>query len=823
MLRLLFFLFIAIPITANGQRNGAPGAANSITGSIAGILMDSVTRTPIEYAAIGILDDVSGKVVNGGLSDDRGAFRISELPLQKYRVQISFIGYTAKVIHNVALTPQKPDFDCGLVLLAPESQLLEEVKVLGEAALIEAKPDKIIYNAERDVTSAGGDASDVLRKVPLLTVDLDGNVSLRGSENVKILINGRPSGMFSNNVADALKMMPADQIKSVEVITSPSAKYDGEGTAGIINIITRKKNIEGLAGSVDLTAGTRHHRANGNLNYGKGRLGINISGGGHYSRPQTGETTFRREESIDATNSLLTQDGVSESSRLGFRTNAGLEYNINAFNAISSSFSYRGHDNKSINKVSSLYEVDSEIIDTYERLVDGKTSRTGWDWETDYKLNFPDKEKEWSIAVEIDHDDDNSDFAYDQDYIIPAGLQSNVESNLNEGDNTEITLQTDYTHPFSERVKLETGLKGTLREIKSDFRFNTYDPDLNEWIADPGRTDIFHYNQNVYAGYGSASMQLGKKINLIAGVRLEITGLKGEFEFFDNPFRNEYINVLPSVTLAKKTGQFNMIKVSYNQRIQRPNQRHINPFIEYNDNRDISYGNPSLFPELVHQVEVGSTFFIKGSMLNITVFGRRTEDLIENLLTINEEGISESTYYNFGRRTAIGTNVFGSVNIGEKFSVRGGFDVNAWQSEGEFEDESLTNTGFDYNGRINLTWSISETLKMEGFSFFRSPVTTVQGKNPSWSMMSFGIKKELFKKRLSLGVNFTEPFRENIAFVREIEGEDFYQYSRSLRPMRSIGVNIGYRFGKLDFKERTGKKKVNNNDLKEEEGIDNNF
>lgn len=823
MLRLLFFLFIAIPITANGQRNGAPGAANSITGSIAGILMDSVTRTPIEYAAIGILDDVSGKVVNGGLSDDRGAFRISELPLQKYRVQISFIGYTAKVIHNVALTPQKPDFDCGLVLLAPESQLLEEVKVLGEAALIEAKPDKIIYNAERDVTSAGGDASDVLRKVPLLTVDLDGNVSLRGSENVKILINGRPSGMFSNNVADALKMMPADQIKSVEVITSPSAKYDGEGTAGIINIITRKKNIEGLAGSIDLTAGTRHHRANGNLNYGKGRLGINISGGGHYSRPQTGETTFRREESIDATNSLLTQDGVSESSRLGFRTNAGLEYNINAFNAISSSFSYRGHDNKSINKVSSLYEVDSEIIDTYERLVDGKTSRTGWDWETDYKLNFPDKEKEWSIAVEIDHDDDNSDFAYDQDYIIPAGLQSNVESNLNEGDNTEITLQTDYTHPFSERVKLETGLKGTLREIKSDFRFNTYDPDLNEWIADPGRTDIFHYNQNVYAGYGSASMQLGKKINLIAGVRLEITGLKGEFEFFDNPFRNEYINVLPSVTLAKKTGQFNMIKVSYNQRIQRPNQRHINPFIEYNDNRDISYGNPSLFPELVHQVEVGSTFFIKGSMLNITVFGRRTEDLIENLLTINEEGISESTYYNFGRRTAIGTNVFGSVNIGEKFSVRGGFDVNAWQSEGEFEDESLTNTGFDYNGRINLTWSISETLKMEGFSFFRSPVTTVQGKNPSWSMMSFGIKKELFKKRLSLGVNFTEPFRENIAFVREIEGEDFYQYSRSLRPMRSIGVNIGYRFGKLDFKERTGKKKVNNNDLKEEEGIDNNF
>ena len=821
MLRLLLILLIAIPLTGSGQRNGTPGAANSITGSITGILMDSVTRTPVEYAAIGILDAATGKVLNGGISDGRGVFRVIELPLQKYRVQISFIGYAAKVISNVELTPQKPDFDCGLILLAPESQLLEEVRVLGEAALIEAKPDKIVYNAERDVTSAGGDASDVLRKVPLLTVDLDGNVSLRGSENVKILINGRPSAMFSSNVADALKMMPADQIKSVEVITSPSAKYDGEGTAGIINIITRKKNIEGLAGSVDLTAGTRHHRGNGNINYGKGRLGVNISGGGHYSRPQTGETTFRREESIDATTSLLTQDGVSESSRLGFRTNAGLEYNINAFNAISSSFSYRGHENKRINTVSSLYEVESEIIDTYERLVNGKTSRTGWDWETDYKLSFPVKDKEWSIAVEVDHDDNNSDFEYDQNYFIPAGLLPIIESNLNEGDNLELTIQTDYTHPFSERFKLETGLKGTLRQIKSDFHFNTYDPDLNQWVTDPERTDIFHYDQNVYAGYGSASMQLGEKINLIAGVRLEFTGLKGEFEFFDNPFENEYLNVLPSVTLSKKMGQFNLIKVSYNQRIQRPNQRHINPFIEYNDNRDISYGNPSLFPELVHQVEFGTTFFVKGSMLNITVFGRRTEDLIENLLTINEEGVSESTYYNFGRRSAAGTNVFGSVNIGEKFSVRGGVDVNAWQTEGEFEDKSLTNTGFDYSGRINLTWSISETLRMEGFSYFRSPSSTVQGKNPSWSIMSFGVKKVLFKKRLSIGVNFTEPFRENIAFIREIEGEGFYQYSRALRPMRSFGVNAGYRFGKLDFKERTGKRKVNNNDLKEEEGLDN--
>src|SRR5688500_5411177 len=237
MPRYFFILLLVMPFVGSGQNAGPP--ANPITGSISGILMDSLTKLPVEYAAVGIVETGSGKVVNGGISDNKGAFKINDLPLREYQVQVSFIGYASKAVSKVILTPKKPDYDCGIILLAPESQLLEEIKVLGEAALIEARPDKIIYNAERDVTSAGGDASDVLRKVPLLTVDFDGNVSLRGSENVRILINGRPSGMFSSDVGEALKMMPADQIKSVEVITSPSAKYDGEGTAGIINKIGR--------------------------------------------------------------------------------------------------------------------------------------------------------------------------------------------------------------------------------------------------------------------------------------------------------------------------------------------------------------------------------------------------------------------------------------------------------------------------------------------------------------------------------------------------------------------------------------------------------
>ncbi len=816
MIRFLFFLVSVLPVLVFAQRPpNFLSTGSTLLGSIEGTLLDSITSEPVDYASIGIIDAQSGKIINGGISDERGVFHISELPVGTYTLQISFIGYSVKTLENIQLSLKKPDADLNIIILTPESKILNEIKVVGEAALVEFKPDKIVYNAERDVTSAGGDASDVLRKVPLLTVDFDGNVSLRGSENIKILINGRPSGMFNSNVAEALKMMPADQVKSVEVITAPSAKYDGEGTAGIINIITRKKNIEGLAGSVDFTGGTRSNRASGNLNYGRGRLGLNISGGGNYNPLQEGKTTFLRNDTGNGSLNKLTQEGTSASSRLGLRMNAAAEYNINAFNSINSSINFRRWNSDNDNHVKSIYNVDNTLIDSYIRTVDGSNGRSGLDWDLDYKHSFPKNDQEWTISLEVDKDQNKADFQYTEQFDFPDQLMT-MESNLNNGDNLEITGQSDYVHPFSEYITFETGIKGSIKKLKSDFQYIVFDPDISVWKTDPERTDVFHYDQNVYAGYGNTTIKLSKKITFIGGVRLELTHLLGDFDVFQNPFRNHYSNLLPSITVSKKTGLYNQLKISYNQRIQRPNQRYINPFIEYNDNRDISYGNPTLSPELVHQIEIGSTIFLKGNMINTSLFVRRTENLIENILTINDLGISESTYYNFGRRSSIGLNVFGSLNVVSGLSLRGGFDVNAWKEKGSLGGESLSNTGYDYNGRINITWSISESLKMEGFTFFRSPTFTVQGKIPNWSMMSFGVKKELFKKRVSIGINITEPFRQNLVFEKELEGIDFYQYSRTLRPVRSFGLSLSYRFGKIDFKDRTGKK--NNEPMEENAG-----
>jgi len=284
---------------------GGGGGGKSIKGKITGTLVDSLTGQPVAYATLVLKNEGKSREKDGALSDEEGKFK----------------------------------FDSNNILLVPSDYVLDEVEITGERSLIENRADKIVYNVEQDASVAGGDATDVLRKVPLLTVDLNGNVSLRGSNNVRILVNGKPSGMFANNVADALKMFPADQIKKVEVITSPSAKYDGEGSAGIINIVTKRENIEGISGSVNLSVGNRQNSLFGSLNAGKGRFGMSSNGSMFLMLPADGVTSFERFD-----NGVLTSfnEGITETSRLGQNGSLNAFYDFNAYNAINASATLRG-------------------------------------------------------------------------------------------------------------------------------------------------------------------------------------------------------------------------------------------------------------------------------------------------------------------------------------------------------------------------------------------------------------------------------------------------------------------------------------------------
>lgn len=818
MKRILLPLFLFFSFAAFSQGWGGGGNKTAqIKGKITGQIIDSLTNKPVEFATVVLINSEFGKQLDGVITDDKGKFKFTEVALKEYEIEVSFIGYVPRKVKKVKLTKKKPDLSLKNIFLIPSSLSLAEVEVTGERSLIENRVDKIVYNADQDVTNSGGDASDVLRKVPMLSVDLEGNVSLRGSQNVRILINGKPSGIFANSVADALKLIPSDEIKKVEVITSPSAKYDGEGSGGIINIITKRKGVEGFSGSVNTSVGTRQNNAVVSLSASKGRFGINGSGSTYYSWPRTGTLTFDNMQTQDGFTNISSQTGDSETSRLGFNGKFGAYYDINAYNSINSNFSFNGFTSDVEGETSTTNTLPSiDFTETYLRTTQADALFSGFDWTTDYKKTYDKEDQELVFAYQLSENtnDRSSDLDQDSSYAFSEILEKNV----NDGKNIEHTIQVDYTHPFSKKLKMEVGAKTVIRDIKSDF--STKDLLTNTFIDD--RTDVFNYDQDVMAGYLSFNAELTKKYSLTAGARYEYTKYGGDFNSGEvEPFSDDYQNFLPSIILSRKLKGFSSIKLSYNKRIQRPSLYYINPYPEVSDRRNTTTGNPYLLPEITHQVDLSYNAYIKGTVIYASLFYKYTDDAIESILNptlINDSTvISNTSFANIGTRENIGFNIFSSKTI-KIWTIRANVNVSHYSGKGTLNGEEVEASAILYNAFVSSSFNFKKGWKAEMWGFWNSPQQTLQGFNPSFSMYSVGVKKDLWGKRGSIGLNVIDPFNETKNFKSELEGDNFSQTSNYALPFRSFGVNFSYKFGKLDFKAKSRKSSIKNDDVKQGEG-----
>jgi len=810
MKRLLLLTSIVILLCQLGtaQFGEFGGGGPKIKGKITGTVVDSLTNVEVGFATISLKREGRDKVINGTLSEDDGKFSFTDITPGKYEIEVSFLGYDAKVIRGIETTKKKPDYDIGSVLLASTDYLLDEVQITEKRSLFENKVDRIVFNAEDDSSVAGGDATDVLRKVPNLSVDLDGNVSIRGSSNIRILINGKPSGMFSSNVADALKMFPADQIKRVEVITSPGAKYDGEGSGGIINIVTKKANVEGIAGTLNGSLGNRQSNASANLNMGKGRFGSTINGSLFYSLPADGTFTFARSEFVNGGTTSLTQDGVTNTSRLGFRGTASAFYDFNAYNAINSSFSLRGFgfdtDGTSTGR---LIGVTGEEIYSFTNNTIGDNLNQGFDWNTDYTRKFEaNEQQELVIAYQLSKGDQDTDNSVDGFGTIEQFLRNELINNI--GENLENTLQIDYVQPLPKSMKLEVGTKGVLRDISSDSKFTDISGG-NGGVIDEARSNIFNYDQDVLAGYAQVNFVIGK-LQFITGMRYERTDIAGAFEDvdLDLDFENTYDNWLPSFTVSRGLSNFRNLKFSYSKRIQRPSLFNINPFYDVTDLTNVRVGNPLLNPEVTNQYEVSYNTRVAGFNIFGSTYYKRTNDIIEQILTI-ENAVSINTFDNVGTNNSFGVNMFVNKTI-NKFNIRFGGDVFTYDATGVVNGEARSNSAVNYQIFTNGEYSITGTLKADFFGFFRSDQPTLQGSTPSFSIFGIGVRKDI--KSLSLGIRIIEPFSANKEFNTSQTGSTFEQVSGFSIPFRSIGVNVRYKFGKVDFKER--RSKIKNTDQK---------
>jgi ferric enterobactin receptor len=794
----LILLFTLIGFSAYAQMPGmgSRSSQNTVLGRITGNIIDSTTSNAVEFATVSLSKKGSKKVLNGATTDEKGNFKIENVKPGEYTLTIAFLGYLPKEV-EVETTPRKLDAKLSDIILTSNAKMLNSVEVTADG-LIENRVDKLVYNAEKDVTSTGGDASEVLKKVPMVTVDMDGNVSLRGSSNIRILLNGKPSGMMAGSVADALKMIPADQIKSVEVITSPSAKYDGEGSAGIINIITKKSNMQGFGGQLNTSVSRFSNRGNGNFSYKTGRVGFNAGFGGWWSWPRKTGNEIYRETYVPTGTDIFAQNGTTTSFRGGGRGRFGMDWDINQYNTLSFSLDVNGFSMYNRGNIgANLFFSDTSLADvSYNRFTNMDNDFSGYDFSTDYKKTFVKKDQELSFNFQYG---DNRTAAVNT-FNITDSINN---ASYNDGANKEMALQTDYTHPLNKNVKVETGVKGILRDINSNFTTQINNVEIG------AQSNNLTYAQDVAAGYVNSIASIGKNYQISAGVRAEQTFIQGRFQDNSLDFSNDYLNVLPAASFSRTFKKFQTVKLQYNKRIQRPSLFYLNPYNNSSDPRIQTVGDPTLRPEVSDKIEVGYSSFWKGTMINTAFFASVTNDVIEGLVLVNN-GLTVNTFRNLSKTYSYGANVFGSVSPIKNLTIRG--NVNVYYNVIESVVLNRTNEGLMYNINGFFTYQLPKNLTIEGFAFMNSPRITAQGTNPSFSMMSFGMKKEFNKKKMSLGLNIINPLKRNLEFKSESSGANFYQTSNFIIPFRSVGVSFNWNFGKLEFRNKEDKK---NNDLKQ--------
>jgi outer membrane receptor protein involved in Fe transport len=801
---------------------GALTAAAQGNSRITGTVSDSTSNKPVEFATIALNDPTTNKPVDGTVADDQGKFTLTKVADGNYVISITFIGFETKSIP--VRVGDKKEVDLGTIKISPVAQQLKEVTVEGERALIEERVDRTIYNAENDQTAKGGDATDVLKRVPLLTVDMDGNVSLRGNQNITVLINNKPSSIVASNVADALKQIPADQIKTVEVITSPSAKYDAEGSAGIINIVTKKNNLQGLTMGIDVGAGNRGSNLGLNGNYRKGKMGFSLGGWGRANYNVKGN--FENEQITP--NGINVQTSGSRNRGLFGNYNFGWDYDINDKNSLAASvrFGVRNHKNFQDNLLAEFYSFDGALLSSSLRDAISDNASNNVDVSLTYTHLYAKPSRELSFQGLYGRNNNQNNFVNNQ-YSASDGSILERTKNLNDSYNQEATIQVDYQTPISTNQMFEIGGKNILRKAVSDFTYFRASGSDGEYVIDTDRnlSNNLNYDQNVTAGYLAYTLSTKKGYSFKAGSRYEYTTINAYTQTDDNIEIPAYGVVVPSVNVSKKL-KAGTLKASYNRRIQRPSIRFLNPNIQASNPLNVTIGNPTLDPEYTNNYELGYSTFFKGTTVNLTTFYRNTNDGIQSVRDViandpTDADTVRTTYQNIGSENAYGASLFMSVNIG-KLTLNGGGDVFYAMLDNNNPDPlyRASNEGWVLNGRIFGSYNLDKGWGLQFFSFGRGRQVQLQGTQGSFYMYSLAVRKEFNEKRGSVGIGFENFAQSNIKIKTSLESPVLTQRSTNIMYNSGVRVNFSYRIGKMSMENRPRRRArgINNDDLKEGDG-----
>ncbi len=772
--------------------------------TLSGNVQDKDGSIPLEYATITLTDTSNPQSINGGITDFNGAFSF-KTPAGVYDIKIEYISFK-----SVILKARKLDKDTalGTISLEIDAATLEEVTVVAEKTTVEFKLDKQVYNIGKDLTVRGGTVSDVLDNVPSVSVDVEGNVALRGNDDVRILINGKPSGLVGLNSTEALRQLPAESIERVEVITSPSARYDAEGSAGILNIILKRSKLQGLNGALTANVGNFGTRGlSANVNYRTGDFNI-FATGGYNIRGSEGNSSTTRVQP----NGLFVEEREFERERGGLNSNFGVEYYFNDNTSLTGSVVVRDSDNEN-GSVNNITETENEDTFLTRRLA----PESEQDFTTQYSLNFDRRwENDGNLSIELQYENSEEvEFVDISNVSLNSDIGIELETNETIEDQKRFFAQVDFVQPLGDDARFEAGYRGNLSELDTDFTVfdNIIDEDNEngDLLLNTDLSNSLIFNEEIHAFYTQYGTKVNK-FNFLLGLRLEYTNIEIEQQTISDFQSRDFTNLFPTLNINYEFNEKETVSLGYNRRIRRPRGFFLNPFPSRTSATTFFQGNPNLNPSLSNGLDISYLNRISKSLtLNGSIFFRRTEDTFQfvfletdqvAIVNGNEVAVLNRTPINLSRNDRIG--IEGTLTYSPNKKWRINANVNVFNSEtvGEFEGIDYGASNFTWTARLNnkytLPWGIDSQTRIN----YRGPSVNAQSENEGIFSVNLAFSKDLFKEKASIALSVSDLFnsrirRSNVNFP--FPGESAFQFRE-----RTVNLSFTYRFNQKKKREREG-------------------
>ncbi len=764
---------------------------------VKGKVIEASTKQPLEFVSVMVMDAVSNQPVAGTTTIQDGTFTVQSKKTNIY-INVSFIGFKTQVFKNLTVSKSNV-IDLKTISLAEDAQQLDEVTIRAEKSQTVFKLDKRVFNVGKDLSSTGASALEVLNNVPSVNVNIEGQISLRGSQGVQILINGKPSVLASEE-GNALGSITADMIEKIEVITNPSAKYDAAGTSGILNIVLKKSEKKGINGGISLNTGSPNNHSIG-LSLNRRTEKFNLFSQLGYGR-RTFPRTSRNTSLNKTTNDLLTTIGDSEKNETFFNFILGTDYHINEQNVITLSGRYAFEDEKENADQNYQFTNQAQVVtQSWNRKELTTASNPKWEYELQYKKDFKDHKDRSLLFSALGTSfgkDKNSDF--NNTTIIGANPNA-AQKAVTSFAEYQYTFKLDYTHPFQDTFTLETGAQYVIDDVSNDYEVQELVN--NNWVVDTNFSNVFSYKQNVFGLYSTLAYE-GEKWGIKGGLRLEATDLKTKLVTTNQNNNQKYTNLFPSFHTSYKVTEAVSLQAGYSKRIFRPELWDLNPFTSFRDNFNLSTGNPNLKPEFTDSYEITSIFKIEKGSLNFGIYHRATQDVIEEITTF-VNNVTTSKPDNIGTNNTTGVELNAKYSLTNKITFMGDFNYNRFKRRGQFAQTNFDFNGNQWSSRVTGKFKLPANFTLEATGNYRSKFKTVQSEVADNLFMNLGLRKKMFNGRLNANLSVRDLFASR---VREsiTNQPSFYQTSYSRRG-RFITVGISFGFGKGEAMEFSGQKR----------------